>query len=143
MYAALIIFCLILSMILFHNDYYRASMLNNKFKTAIIYIIYKKISSFTSFTIRTTDTGKLINILANDFNSIDNRLIYFLGGGIGMPFIYICSAVVLVKRLGWSGLICIVIPMLFFPVQGLLGKISGKYLESLNVFKDKRIKITN
>jgi hypothetical protein len=66
-------------------------------------------------------------MLANDFNIMENKLLYLLKG-LGIPFVYISSAVVLVFRLGWSGLLCIVIPILFFPLQGLLGKFNGKHL---------------
>jgi hypothetical protein len=55
------------------------------------------------------------------------KLVYLLRG-LGIPFVYISSTVVLVFRLGWSGLLCIVIPILFFPLQGLLGKFNGKHL---------------
>ncbi len=48
--------------------------------------------------------------------------------GIGFPFVYILSGVVLVFRLGWFGLLCICIPLLFIPLQALLGKFNGGYL---------------
>jgi hypothetical protein len=52
MYATLIIFSLILSAILFHNTFYYAAILNNKFRTAFISIIYKRISFLNSFAMR-------------------------------------------------------------------------------------------
>ncbi len=45
-----------------------------------------------------------------------------------MPFAYFGSGIVLVYRLGWFGLLCIFIPLLFLPLQTLLGKFNGKYL---------------
>jgi hypothetical protein len=45
-----------------------------------------------------------------------------------MPFVYIGSGIVLVYRLGWFGIICICVPLLFIPLQTLLGKVNGKYL---------------
>lgn len=126
-YATLLIISLILSSTLYHNSYYKLAILNNKMRTSIISVIYRKISGLTQYVIQSTDSGKILNMIANDFNLMENKLI-LLFRGIGFPVVYIGSTIVLVFRLGWKGLLCICIPLLFLPLQGLLGKFNGRYL---------------
>jgi ATP-binding cassette subfamily C (CFTR/MRP) protein 4 len=85
--------------------------------------------------------GKIINLLASDFNTMEIRLM-FVFMMVAFPFILIGASVVLVFRLGWVGLICIAFPILMMPVQGLIGKRNGQILVSLNVEKDVRVKTT-
>jgi hypothetical protein len=48
--------------------------------------------------------------------------------GIVFLFVYILSGFVLVFRLGRVGLLYICTPLLFIPLQTLLGKFNGRYL---------------
>jgi hypothetical protein len=70
LYAGLLIFSLILSSIFSHNCYLKSSILNNKIRSSVIMIIYKRVSGLTQYIIRNTDTGKIINMISNDFNAI-------------------------------------------------------------------------
>jgi hypothetical protein len=70
LYAVLLIFSLVLSSIFFHNSYLKSSILNNKIRSSVIMIIYKRVSNFTQYIIRNADTGKIINMISNDFNAI-------------------------------------------------------------------------
>jgi hypothetical protein len=70
LYAGLLILSLILSSILFHNSYFILAILNNKIRVSVISIIYKKVSGLSQYMVRSADTGKIINMLANDFNSM-------------------------------------------------------------------------
>ena len=70
LYAGLLILSLILSSIFFHNSYFTSTILNNKIRASIIYIVYKRVSGLSQYMVRSADTGKIINMLANDFNSM-------------------------------------------------------------------------
>jgi hypothetical protein len=70
LYAGLLIFTLVLSSMFFHNFYLKSAILNNKIRSSVIMIIYKRVSGFTQYIIRNADTGKIINMISNDFNSI-------------------------------------------------------------------------
>jgi hypothetical protein len=70
LYAGFLILSLVLSSIFFHNSYLKSSILNNKIRAAIIMIIYKRVSGLSQYIIRNADTGKIINMISNDFNSI-------------------------------------------------------------------------
>jgi hypothetical protein len=43
-----------------------------------------------------------------------------------LPFVALGTAIILVFRLGWIGLLCIVIPFIFLPIIGFIGKNCGK-----------------
>ncbi len=74
--------------------------------------------------IKIADMGKVVNMLANDFNNMEIKLIYLLNA-IAFPFIIIGILVLIVYRLGWWGLMCFLIPIIIFPIQSLFGKLSG------------------
>jgi ATP-binding cassette subfamily C (CFTR/MRP) protein 4 len=86
--------------------------------------------------------GKLINMLAGDFNTMETKLT-MLFAGLTFPVTLIAAAVILVNRLGWIGLVCIGVPLCILPFQGLIGSINGKILRKVNGFKDRRVKITS
>jgi ATP-binding cassette subfamily C (CFTR/MRP) protein 4 len=91
--------------------------------------------------VRSTDMGKLINLLSGDFNSMEIKMM-FIFLALVFPFTIFGIAVVLVLRLGWSGLICIFTPLLIMPILWAIGVNNGKILSSLNTQKDARVKIT-
>jgi ABC-type multidrug transport system fused ATPase/permease subunit len=85
--------------------------------------------------------GKLVNLLAGDFNTIDERLL-LATMAFGLPFLLFGVAVVLVIRLGWFGLICVFTPIVFTVIPVIVGRVNGRILTKLNVHKDERIKTT-
>ena len=85
--------------------------------------------------------GKLVNLLAGDFNTMDERLL-LATMAFGLPFLLFGVAVVLVIRLGWFGLICIFTPIVFTVIPVIVGRVNGRILTKLNVHKDERIKTT-
>lgn len=85
--------------------------------------------------------GKLINLLAGDFNSMETKLM-FIFVAASFPFTVFGVAVVLVLRLGWIGLICIFTPILLMPINWGIGVKNGQIFTQLNVHKDARVKIT-
>jgi hypothetical protein len=44
---------------------------------------------------------------------------------LGFPVIIIGVLILIVYRLGWWGLICLLIPVIIIPIQGFMGKLSG------------------
>lgn len=132
---------LIFAAVFRHNAFYESALLNNRIKNAFIYTIYEKVSGLSQFMIRNADMGKVINMLASDFNSMEIKMTFVFMAMI-MPFVVIGVGVILVKRLGWLGLICIGVPIIILPIQGLIGRKNGILLREVNQFKDKRVKTT-
>lgn len=91
--------------------------------------------------IRNADMGKVINMLASDFNTMEIKMTFVFMAMI-MPFVVIGVGAILVVRLGWIGLLCVAIPLAILPLQSLIGKKNGTILREVNQFKDKRVKTT-
>lgn len=127
--------------ILKHNAFYESAILNNRIRNAFIYTIYEKVSQLSQFMIKNADMGKVINMLASDFNTMQHKMT-FVFVAMTLPFAMIGCAVILVIRLGWIGLVCIAVPFILLPIQALIGKNSGKIQTEVNQYKDQRIKST-
>jgi ABC-type multidrug transport system fused ATPase/permease subunit len=127
MYASILIVLILLAGMFRHNAYYHTVMLNNRIKAPIIYLLYQKVSLLTQYMVRTTDTGKMINMLANDLNSMEFK-IALLFTCLASPIILIGCAILFVYRLGWWALLCILILLCTLPFHILIGKKNGKIL---------------
>ena len=57
------------------------------------------------------------------------------------PFAFIGIAIILLVRLGWPGIVGIMIPILIFPIQNYIGKKNGQLLQKVNINKDLRVKV--
>jgi ATP-binding cassette subfamily C (CFTR/MRP) protein 4 len=101
----------------------------------------KESRNLSQFMVKSADMGKLVNLLASDFNTMDERLL-LATMAFGLPFLLFGVAVVLVIRLGWFGLICIFTPIVFTVIPVIVGRVNGRILTKLNVHKDERIKTT-
>lgn len=115
--------------------------MNNRIKNSFIYTIYDKVSGLSQFMIRNADMGKVINMLASDFNTMEIKMTFVFMAMI-LPFVMIGVGVILVVRLRWIGLLCVAIPLVILPIQSLLGRRNGQILREVNQFKDKRVKTT-
>lgn len=142
MYAGIELALLLLAAVFRNNAFTEASLLNARVRSSFIFLLYQRVSRCSQFVVRNTDMGKLINMLAGDFNTMETKLT-MLFTSLTFPFTLLGAAIILVTRLGWVGLICIAVPLLILPFQGLIGKINGQILRTVNGFKDKRIKTTS
>lgn len=124
-----------------HNAYYEAPLLTARVKSSLVYLMYKRVSRLSQYMIKSSDTGKIINLLAGDFNSMEVRLMFTIITA-SFPFTLVGIAIVLVNRLGWIGLVCLAVPIIMLPVQSCIGRANGKILVGLNVYKDSRVKTT-
>ena len=59
-----------------------------------------------------------------------------------MPFALVGISAILVSRLGWPGIIILLMIVLLTPLQIYVGKWNGLLLQKVNINKDKRIKAT-
>lgn len=140
-YAGILTALYLVSAVLRHNAFYEAPLLTGRVRSAFIYLLYERVSHLSQFMVRNTNMGKIINLLANDFNTMEVKLL-FVFMLVAFPFVLFGTAVVLVFRLGWLGLLCIGIPLVIIPFQGMIGKKNGEIFTSLNVEKDTRVKTT-
>lgn len=55
-------------------------------------------------------------MLSNDFNIIELKIPLFFASMV-FPFAFIGISIILLIRLGWPGIIGIMVPVLIFPIQ--------------------------
>ena len=59
-----------------------------------------------------------------------------------LPFGLVGVISILISRFGVTGLVAIGIVAIMFPIQAIIGCYNGKILEGVNIYKDKRVKVT-
>lgn len=57
------------------------------------------------------------------------------------PFAFVGVAAILIMRLGYPGVVGILVPVVIFPIQAWVSKKNGELLQKVNVNKDARVKI--
>ena len=124
-----------------HRSYQNATLLASKIKSGILTLIYAKISSLSSYVIKSSQLGKLINLLASDMSVIKFRL-GTLMNLISFPISIIGITTLLIIQIGWPGIAGIVTILLIVPISNGISKRNGTIIQEINVFKDKRIKMT-
>ena len=104
-------------------------------RSAIIGILFKKLTKISQYMAKSQELGKIINMFSNDFNLIELKAVWFFPAS-SAPIVIIGAIVLLITRLGWYGVICPVFIIALLPIQILIGKLNGKFLKKINVFKD-------
>lgn len=102
-------------------------------------MIYSKLSKISQYTAKSQELGKIINLLSNDFNTIETKSPTFVASLIS-PLAIAGIIAVLITRFGWPGILILVVVLLNLPFQTLVGKMNGTIIQKVNVYKDKRVK---
>ena len=79
----------------------------------------------TSFVMRSSELGKITNLLSNDLSIIETRLIMILWS-LAFPVTLIGITGLLVVRLGWVAVVGIGIILLQIPFSDKISAINGK-----------------
>lgn len=74
-------------------------------------------------------------MLSNDFNIIEMKNSIFFNTLI-TPFAFIGITIILINRLGWPGIIGVLVPIIFLPLQNYIGKKNGLLMQKVNFNKD-------
>ena len=125
---------------LMHNGFLDSMLLATKIRSALIGLIFKKLTRISLYTAKTQELGKIINMFANDFNLIELKGPWFFAAS-AMPIVVVGAIILLIVRLGWFGLISPAIVIVCIPLQILVGKLNGGILTKINKFKDERVKM--
>jgi ATP-binding cassette subfamily C (CFTR/MRP) protein 4 len=102
--------------------------------------MYAKVSRLTSFTAKSAELGKIINLLSSDFNSIETKLPFIMAGLI-FPFALIGGTIIICLRVGWGGIFTFIVPLVVFPIVIFISKKIKDFILKINVSKDGRIKL--
>ena len=122
-----------------HNLIYENFLLPPRLKGGLILMLFEKVSNLSQFTVNSQETGKITNMLSNDFNSVSSFCFFTITFSI--PIKLITISVLLYLRLGWMFIIlhCVIGLTVLFQIG--LGKLTSKYFKEINIPKDKRIKL--
>jgi len=105
-----------------------ASILAAKIKASLAMLLYAKISKMTNYAIKSSELGKIINLLASDFGVIEQRLGLFCNA-FNFPIAMIGCTILLIIRLGWPGVLGIVMVFLVIPISNAISKNNGSIIQ--------------
>ena len=142
MFVGLVCIVLFCDLTTSNNYYTNIECFMHEARGAIISILLKKILTLSQYTVSKKEIGKLTNLLSNDFNLIEEKgsFIFVI---CTLPLAYGGAATLLIIWLGPEGLICMGVPLVFFPLIGLISKLYEKNLSSMNKYKDERVRVIN
>jgi ATP-binding cassette subfamily C (CFTR/MRP) protein 4 len=130
----------LLSQMCRHNAFYYSPIIGARLRAGLVYVLFAKLSNISQFTLKISEMSKVVNMLSSDFNIIELKMPIFFASLV-FPFAFVGIAIILIIRLGWPGVIGIVVPIVVFPLQTYIGKKNGQLLQKVNVHKDLRVKI--
>lgn len=141
-YAGIIVAISYICQLMKQTGYVRSHMTASRIKSSLSMLLYAKTSSLTSYVIKSSQLGKITNLLASDLGVIENRLASFLGS-FNFPVYAIGGTTLLVIRLGWPGILGILLVILSLPLSNCVSKYNSTLIQDINVYKDKRIQTTS
>jgi ABC-type multidrug transport system fused ATPase/permease subunit len=114
----------------------------SRIKAGLAMLLYAKISQMTSAAIRSSpDLGKITNLLANDLGTIEQQITN-LTTSLSFPLMVVGFTAILIARIGWAGIVGILIVVLLIPVSNCISRRNGDILKEINRHKDRRVQFT-
>ena len=146
-YSEAYIYCSILtvlwyaSQILEHLGLNGAFFVGPKIKAVLSMFMFSKISTLTSFALRSSYLGTITNLVTNDLSALDERIVLIFNN---FPFIVgvIGITLILIKQIGIVGVVGVLIILLVVPITHFISKANGGLIKQLTSLKDQRIQIT-
>lgn len=111
-----------------------------RIKQSTTILIYKKIHSVTMSALNKISTGKVINVVSNDLNTLMAGVM--LPNLAVVPFVIIFTFYFLFDLFQWYSLFLVLAFLLTTVFQGISAKMKKAALRRKNKESDKRIKIT-
>ncbi|XP_018571144.1 probable multidrug resistance-associated protein lethal(2)03659 [Anoplophora glabripennis] len=142
MYGSLIILASFINALLGHNYAMGIQHLGMKIRVACTSLIYKKSLRISKSATVAFNTGKIINMLANDLGRFDNIFLSFHNIWAAPLQIFLVTFLSY-YLMGVYALAGIIFFVLFIPVQILLGKKTSKYRLKTAVRTDERVRLMN
>jgi ABC-type transport system involved in cytochrome bd biosynthesis fused ATPase/permease subunit len=123
-YTAAIIIIYYSNQLVKQTTFVKSYILASRIKSSLAMILYGKISSLTAYVIKSSQLGKITNLLASDLGVIEMRMATFLTS-FSFPLYAIGSVTLLVTRLGWPGVLGIVVVIFTVPLSNCISKKNG------------------
>ena len=110
-----------------HNAFYEVVFLVGKVRSCLLTVLFLKLTTLSQYVVKSQELGKITNMISSDFNIIKNKAPFFFASLVS-PLLSIGVIIILVLRLGWPGIIPIMITICLIPLQLYVGKINGEIL---------------
>jgi len=133
-YTIAYVYCAIEMILSYFNQLFKqtglteSSILASRIKAALAMLLYAKISKMTNYVIKNSELGKITNLLASDLGVIEQRMALFLNS-FNFPIMMIGSTILLIIRLGWPGVLGIVMVALVIPISNAISKNNGSIIQ--------------
>lgn len=97
-------------------------------KAGLAMLLYAKISKVTSYVIKSSELGKITNLLSNDLGVIEQRLITIMMS-ISFPFMLTGITIILIIRIGWVGILGVILVLLIIPISKKISEKNGETIQ--------------
>jgi ATP-binding cassette subfamily C (CFTR/MRP) protein 1 len=139
---AVLMFVLQLLNIFFTAHYWQAGQKTGfRVRSAIVSTIYNKTLLLNASSRLDFNTGKVVNIMGTDAARIDG-MSWSIHDLWSSPLVIIVATALLVINLGPSALVGVAFLIVMFPIQGFITKRLMALRKKVNVFTDRRVKVT-
>jgi ATP-binding cassette, subfamily C (CFTR/MRP), member 4 len=118
------------------------NVLGARLKSGLSMLLYAKVARMTSFSLKSAQMGKVTNLISND---LGNFVLQISNMAVipPIPLMLIGSAIVLVLRIGWAGLLGVLVIVMMIPLSNIISQWNGGVRQEINHFKDQRINVTS
>ena len=123
-YSAILTIIFYLSQLFKQKSAIYTYFLTSKLKAALAMLLYAKISSLNSYVMRSSDAGKLTNLLANDLGVLEQRLVTIAFASV-FPILMVGWTIILITRIGWAAVIGILMIIIIVPLSVKISKKNG------------------
>ncbi|EAR99878.2 ABC transporter family protein (macronuclear) [Tetrahymena thermophila SB210] len=109
-------------------------------RLGLINLLYDKISSLSTYSIKQANIGKIINMVSSDFGAIEWSVAYLFQCMI-TPLLFLICSYMLISSLNWIGIIAILLLISMIPLQQKIAKAAAIYSKTQTQKRDKKVKI--
>ncbi|EAR99877.2 ABC transporter family protein (macronuclear) [Tetrahymena thermophila SB210] len=122
------------------NSWTKAQRLSVQLRLGLVNILYDKVSNLSAYSVKKANVGKIINMISSDFSSFENNGVYIFHC-ILSPFLLVLASWILISRLGFAGVISIILLVLLFPLQKTIAQRASNYTKLQTKERDQKVKI--
>lgn len=101
----------------------------------MINILYDKVSNLSAFSVKRANVGKIINMISSDFNSFESKGVYIFHTLLA-PITFTASSVLICMKLGYVGILAILLLLGLMPLQKIVAKRAGDYTKKQSKAND-------
>ncbi|KAL4432931.1 hypothetical protein ABPG74_014445 [Tetrahymena malaccensis] len=109
-------------------------------RLGLINLLYDKISSLSTYSIKQANIGKIINMVSSDFGAIEWSIAYLFQCMV-TPILFLISSYMLISKLNWIGIVAILLLVSMIPLQQKIAKSAAVYSKIQTQKRDKKVKI--